>query len=84
MTYSNQYIYIRCDKDTKEVFFSDSTDHANGTSGYTTKKRGVNKFIDFLAQVFTDERLKDDIKFRDITNMLQTANLRYRTYCAID
>lgn len=84
MTYSNQYVYVDCRPDEPEIYFKDKTDVYNETSGYTTKKRGVKKFIQFLDQVFADERLKDDMKFRDITNLLDKANLPYRTYCAMD
>ena len=83
-TYQNQYLYIRTDKNDKEVYFKDLTDVHNETSGYTTKKRGVTKFIDFIHQVMQDERLKHDMHFKDITNLLQKANLQYRTYCAMD
>jgi hypothetical protein len=54
----NEYVYIRIQPDMKEIFFSDSTDHANGTSGYTTKKRGVKLFSQFVIKVMNDERLK--------------------------
>ncbi len=84
MTYKNNYLYIDCRPDEKEIYFKDLTDLYNETSGYTTKKRGVKNFITFLAQVFTDERLKDDLKFKDIQNLLEKANLPYRTYCAMD
>ena len=82
--YKNNYIYIRVDENTPEVYFKDTTDYHNEGSGYTTKKRGVKNFIKFLDKVFTDERLKDDIKFSDMRNMLSNANLPYRTYCAMD
>jgi hypothetical protein len=84
MKYQNQYIYIECRPNEPEIFFRDKTDVYNETSGYTTKKRGVNRFIKFLEQVFQDERLKDDIQFKDITKLLQNANVQYRTYCAMD
>ncbi len=84
MTYKNQYLYIDCRPGDKEIFFKDLTDVYNETSAYTTQKRGVNRFIKFLEQVFQDERLKDDLKFRDITTLLDKANLSYRTYCAMD
>lgn len=80
--YNNQYIYIRTSD--KELFIKDKTDHANETSGYTTQKRGVNKFNLFINQIMQDERLKDDIKFNDITTLLSKANIKYRTYCAMD
>ena len=84
MQYQNQYVYIDCDTNTNEISFRDKTDHANWISGYTTKKRGVKHFITFLGQVFQDERLKDDITFKDLQKMLDTANVQYRTYCAMD
>jgi hypothetical protein len=80
----NNNVYIRIDSTGKEISFSDSIDYANGTSGYTTQKRGVQHFSKFLTQVMNDERLKDDINFQDLLKMFNNANIAYRTYCAVD
>ena len=44
------------------IIVKDLTDQNNDPTIYTTKVRGIFTAWEFIKQIFTDERLKDDLK----------------------
>ena len=66
--YKNSFVYVRLypktDTEKPYIFFRDLTDVYNETSAYTQKIRGIEKGFKFIEQIFKDERLKDDLKFK--------------------
>ena len=66
------------------ISFHDLKDQNNLPAGYTQNVRGLKRAADFISSLENDERLKDDINFHDIFNVLDRAGLRPRTYCMMD
>lgn len=77
MRLQNDNVYIKLDDD--GIFLRDSTDFYNETSAYSLSKRGVNKVKEMIEKQFTDST-----KFRDITELMNNNDIRYRIYCAVD
>ena len=72
--YQRPYIIVR-----------DLTDRYNDPTAYTRKIRGIEKCWQFIEQIFSNEDLKDDLNFSDITKILdEKFNLNTHYYCAAD
>lgn len=80
----NDNVRVTLYEDNKSIVFADLKDEYNQTTGYTKKKRGLERVAAFITQLSQDERLCDDVNFKDILNILEKANLSPRTYCAMD
>lgn len=78
----NEYIIVERYSDSIQYF--DLKDKWNDYRGYTKNKRNLNKATLFITQISKDERLKDDLKMSDITNILSKFNLAPHTYCGMD
>lgn len=77
MKLQNDNVYIKLDDE--GIFLRDSTDFYNETSAYSLSKRGVNKVKEIIAQQFNN-----NTKFKDITELMGSNDIKYRIYCAVD
>ena len=67
------------------IIVRDITDSYNEPTAYTRKVRGIGRAWEFITKVFNKEGLREDLKFRDIVNILDDKfNLNTHHYCAID
>ncbi len=62
----------------------DLKDNYNDFQGFTQNKRNLYKASIFIKQVAHDERLKDDVKMGDITEIMDKFHLKPHTYCGMD
>lgn len=80
---TNEHVKVTHYEDDKSIVFADLTDKYNETTGYTRKKRGVEKTAAFILHLSEGE-LAEDITFSDVVKILERANLAPRIYCAMD
>jgi len=72
--YQKPYIIVR-----------DLTDGFNEPTAYTRKVRGIEKAWQFITIIMNKFELQDDLKMRDITNILDDKfHLDTHYYCAMD
>lgn len=76
MILNNETTYVNT---TNGVSATDKTDVYNGTSLYELSKRNLKKAQTYIEQNFTEQTT-----FKDVRQMLEQYNIKYRVYCSID
>jgi hypothetical protein len=79
----NEYVRVFRGQD-GDIQWVDLKDNYNDFRGYTRGKRNLEKATQFIIQLSKDERLKDDLKMGDITDLMGKFNLKPHTYCGMD
>jgi len=80
----NEYVKVDYDVTNLCINYYDLKDKWNDYKGFTRNKRGLYKAGVFIKQLAQDERLKYDLKMRDVTNILEKFKLNPHTYCGMD
>jgi hypothetical protein len=80
----NENVLVEYDIPNLCITWYDLKDLYNDFKGFTRNKRNLYKASVFIKQLAQDERLKDDLKMGDITDIMEKFKLKPHTYCGMD